>query len=169
MSQERILIAYASKLGSARQAAEWIAAELGPDCDLVDLELDPSPDLAPYRTVVLGTGIRAGHIYKPLKKFIDGNSAELDKRRVAIFITHLEEGEGVEQDFRSAFEAEFLNHACVRAGVGGRIRLNEINFFLRLIMKKIATGSGRDFTDYDNLSREACIEFAHNVRRRCLG
>ena len=169
MSEARILVAFASKRGSAGQAAAWIAEELGPDCDVVDLKLDPSPDLSTYGIVVLGSGIFAGQVYKPLKNFIDANCEELDQRRVAIFITHLEEGEGIEEDFRTAFEQEFLNNACVKAGVGGRIRLKEINFVLRLIMKSKAKEAGKDFSDYDDLSRDACIEFARNVRERCIG
>lgn len=169
MNERRVLIAYASKRGSARKAAEWIAAELGPIADIVDLKKSPPSGLKQYGTVVLGSGILAGKVYRPLQRFIDKHSEELNDKCICLFITHLEEGDGIEKDFRAAFKEEFLARARVRAGVGGRLKLKEINFFLRLIMKKISREAGKDFSNYDTLSREACIEFAGKVKERCLG
>jgi len=168
MTEKRVLVAYASKRGSARQAAEWIAEELGDRCDLVDLKQNPRVDLQPYDVIVLGTGIVAGNAYGPVKKFIEKRRDELADKNICLFITHLAEGEEIEQDFRSAFSEEFLARSRIRAGLGGRLKMGQLNFFLRLIMKKITKEDGRDLTDYDSLSHEACIRFADKVRERCL-
>jgi len=74
MNERRVLIAYASKRGSARKAAEWIAAELGPIADIVDLKKSPPSSLKQYGTVVLGSGILAGKVYRPLQRFIGKHS-----------------------------------------------------------------------------------------------
>jgi menaquinone-dependent protoporphyrinogen oxidase len=168
MTDKRVLVAYASKRGSARQAAEWIAEELGDCCDLVNLQGSRKVNLQPYQVVVLGSGILAGSVYKPLKKFIKARNEELAGKDICLFITHIAEGEEIEKDFRSAFEEEFLARARVREGLGGRLKLGQLNFFLRLIMKKIEKEAGKDYSDYDNLSHEACVNFAHKVRERCL-
>jgi menaquinone-dependent protoporphyrinogen oxidase len=168
MSDKQVLIAYASKRGSARQAAEWIAQELGDCCDLVDLQQNHKVDLQPYKVVVLGSGIFAGNVYKPLKKFIETRHDELSNKDICLFITHLEKGEGIERDFRSAFTEEFLARARVREGLGGRLKAAQLNFFFRLIMKKAAKEAGMDFSNFDNLSHQTCINFARMVRERCL-
>ena len=168
MTEKRVLVAYASKRGSTRQAAEWIAEELGDCCDLADLKKNPGVDLQPYKVLVLGSGIFAGNVYGPLKKFIEKRGDDLADKDICLFITHLAEGEEIEQDFRSAFSEEFLARARIRTGLGGRLKMGQLNFFLRLIMKKMAKEAGKDYTDYDGLSHEACIRFADKVRERCL-
>ena len=162
MNKQNVLLVFQSKRGSARQAAEWIAEAL-PGCDLVDLgKRDADP--ANYSTVILGTGIFAGNAYSRLKRFIKHYRDTLLQKDIAIFITHLEEGEGIEKDFRSAFDADLLAHARVRAGVGGKLNLNKLNFFFRGIMKKMGEEKGVDFTNYDTLNRDACEEFARQVQ-----
>ncbi len=164
MAKPEILIAYATKRGSAKQAAEWIAEELGDVCDLIDLKKQRKVDIGPYKTIVLGSGIQIGRAYKPLNRFIKRFSEELKSKDVCIFLTHLEEGEGIENDFRSAFDTDFLHRARVRMGVGGRIRLKELNFLLRMTMRRMGEETGKDFEDYDTLSREECIHFVRLVR-----
>jgi menaquinone-dependent protoporphyrinogen IX oxidase len=165
MTHSRFLVAFASKRGSARQAAEWIADELR-DAEIVDLASIGGVDLYRYGTVVLGTGILAGKAYPPFKRFIKRYRAELAEKDICLFITHLEEGEGIERDFQSAFDAGFLKQVRVRAGVGGRVSLDRLNPIVRFIMRRIAQSAGKDFTDYDTLSREACAEFARKARER---
>ena len=164
MAEERILVAYASKRGSARQAAEWIAEELGGDCDLVDLKTSPGIELSGYGTVVLGSGIIAGRAYPPLERFIKRNREELVFKDICFFITHLERGEGIEKDFQSAFDVDLLKHVRVKMGVGGRLILSQLNFFYRMIFRRLSKKKGVDLDNYDSLSREACAEFAGKVQ-----
>lgn len=164
MAYDRILTAYTSKRGSARQAADWIAEELGGNVDVIDLASQSEIDLGLYDTIVLGTGIVAGKAYKPLTKFIERRRRELKSKDICLFITHLEEGDGIERDFESAFDEEFLNSVRVRIGVGGRLRISQLNFFIRMIFRQISKKSGKDFTEYDTLSRERCASFAEQVR-----
>ena len=163
MAEEKILVAYASKRGSARQAAQWIAAELGDDCDLVDLKASPGIDIEAYGTVVLGSGIMAGSAYPPLERFIKRNREKLVFKDLCLFITHLEKGEGIEKDFQSAFDEGLLKRARVRMGVGGRLILSQLNFLYRMIFRRISKNKGVDLDNYDSLSREACAEFAGKV------
>jgi len=79
----KILIAYATKGGAAKECAEALAKEIG-DCTVCDLD-GSAPNVADFDIVVLGTGIRMGGAYKPFKKFIDANAAELLTKNVAFF------------------------------------------------------------------------------------
>ena len=166
MSDAPVLLVYESKRGSAQQAAEWIAEELG-ICNLIDLKKDGIPrEISRYEAIIIGTGIMAGKAYPKVRKFIQIHKSTLLAKDLYLFITHLEEGEGVEKDFETSFDEDILAHAKQRLGVGGRLRLQKLNFILRKIMKMLGEKAGRDFTDYDTLSQEACREFARSVRGR---
>jgi len=141
MNERRILIAYASKRGSARKAAE---------CDIVDLKKSPPSNLEQYGTVVLGSGILAGKVYRPLQRFIDEHSEELNDKCICLFITHLEEGDGIEKDFRTAFKEEFLARA--RAGPRPRRSRRQVEaegdqFLSQADHEKDKQGGGKRFLE----------------------
>jgi menaquinone-dependent protoporphyrinogen IX oxidase len=74
LSQNKTLIAYESKMGASKQAAEIIAETLrgkfGLDVDIVDLKEQPNPDVAQYRNIVVGAGVRGGRTYGKATKLL---------------------------------------------------------------------------------------------------
>ena len=86
MSQNKTLIAYESKQGATKEAAEILAETLrikyGLDVDLVNLKKQDASDLGRYRNVIVGTGVRGGKIYGAALKFLKSG---LDGKRVAFF------------------------------------------------------------------------------------
>lgn len=94
MSDGRTLIAYVTKGGVTGEAASVIADVLrgryGLEVDTVDLRKNPSPDLAPYRNVVIGSGVRVQKVYKEALRFLEKDFGD---RKVAIFFSSLEAGE----------------------------------------------------------------------------
>lgn len=63
----KTLLLYATKSGAARECAELLAKELT-DCTVCDLRhAIPNPEL--FDTIIVGSGIRFGKIYKPAAKF----------------------------------------------------------------------------------------------------
>jgi len=80
----KILIAYATKTGAARECAEMLAEKIG-DCTLWNLE-ERTRDLDDYDFVIIGTGIRAGRTYKPFKEYIEKNDKALLSKRRAFYI-----------------------------------------------------------------------------------
>jgi menaquinone-dependent protoporphyrinogen IX oxidase len=82
----KTLIAYASKSGTAKEAAGRIA-EMLPGSDLVDLTAK-IPILSDYEAAIIGGGVRIGAVHKETKRFIDANTAKLETMRTAYFITN---------------------------------------------------------------------------------
>ena len=82
----KTLIAYATKSGASRECAELLAAKLK-DCSLVDLSKQV-PGMAGYDMVILGSGVRMGNIYKPMKSFIERNRDALLTKKIAIYLCH---------------------------------------------------------------------------------
>jgi len=161
-----IVILYESKRGSAADAANWIADAL-PGATLVNLHDEPIPEnLAEFETIVVGSGILAGSLYGKIEKFVKKHTDLLLSKDLCLFITHLEEDEGIELDFQSAYKKEILEHARHRQGVGGRLDIRKVNVLLRPLMHMIAKGKGIDVYNHDTLSKEACEEFAAKVAAR---
>jgi menaquinone-dependent protoporphyrinogen oxidase len=80
----RTLIAYATRSGASRECAEILATEIG-NCTLCDLN-ESTPDISGYDTVVVGSGIRMGCIYKPFKNFVEDHIDTLLTKRIAFFV-----------------------------------------------------------------------------------
>ena len=78
------LIAYASKSGAAQKCAELLSERI-PSSQVYDLS-QGTPDLAGFDTVILGSGVRASKIYKPLTKFMEENLNTLLTKKVAIYL-----------------------------------------------------------------------------------
>lgn len=87
MSQNRTLIAYESKQGASedtsRRIAEVLRGKFGLEVDLVDLNVQKTPDLAQYRNIVVGGGVRMGRVYSKVTEFLEGN--DFSGKRVAFF------------------------------------------------------------------------------------
>lgn len=112
----KTLIAYATKSGASRKCAELLSAKLT-DCSLVDLSKQV-PDITSYDTVILGSGVRMGKIYKPMKGFIEKNRDALLTKKVAIYLCH-----SYSNTFQKAVEKnipkELANRAICIESFGG--------------------------------------------------
>ena len=85
--ENKTLIAYMTKGGATEEAANVIADVLREkfvlDVDVVNLRRQPNPDIAQYRNIVVGGGVRAGKVYKEAPKFVE---QDLSGKRVAFFV-----------------------------------------------------------------------------------
>src|SRR5208283_608499 len=88
MGGNKTLIAYETKGGATEEAARKIADVLRSkyqlEVDLVDLKEQKVPDLAQYRSVVVGGGVRGGRVYSKAVKFLKN---DFSGKRVAFFVS----------------------------------------------------------------------------------
>jgi menaquinone-dependent protoporphyrinogen IX oxidase len=86
-NKNETLLAYMTKGGATETAAKTIAdvlrTKFNLEVDLVDLKKQPSPNIAPYNNVVIGSGVRTGKIYKEALKLLEQDFGE---KKVAFFI-----------------------------------------------------------------------------------
>jgi menaquinone-dependent protoporphyrinogen oxidase len=81
-----VLVATASRLGSTTRIGERIAARLVSDqIDAVALDAAAVDDLGPYRAVILGSGVYAGHWLPEAVHLADRHRAELPEQSIWLF------------------------------------------------------------------------------------
>ena len=88
MDGNKTLVAYETKSGATEEAARKIAEVLRSkyelEVDLVDLKEQKVPDLAQYRNVIVGGGVRAGKVYDKALRFLEN---DLSGKKVAFFVS----------------------------------------------------------------------------------
>lgn len=90
-SQDKTLIAYATKGGTTEEYANAIASVLRDEfkmqVDLVDLRKNHDPDLAQYRNVIVGSGVKIRKMHGEGANFME---KDFGTRKVAIFLSALD-------------------------------------------------------------------------------
>ena len=101
MIMDRFLVTYGTWAGSTKSVAEIIKKTLEDDGLRVDLlQVDHVSDLSPYRGVIIGTGIHAGHPHRHMVQFVKKNRTALSKIPVAYFIVCLTMKKDTEENRR---------------------------------------------------------------------
>lgn len=154
------LIAYASKTGTAKEAAEQIAALL-PDTRLIDLSQE-KPDLAAYDAAVIGGGVRVGSVHKDTKRFIDTNAGALAQMPVAFFITN-SFTDGAGEIIDKMLPADLRAHASFAGTVGGRMDLSKLKGLDKAVAKMVAKAVDEGQTLAEDLDEEAIKELAASI------
>ena len=130
-------IIYATSHGTSEKVAQQIQVELGNNADLFNLKQNKNIDLIPFDTVVIGGSIHAGQMLGRVKSFCKKNLVELLKKRVARYMCGMNEPE-FDAEFNNAFPELLHNHAISSKCVGGEFLFEKMNFFEKLIVKKVS-------------------------------
>ncbi len=130
-------ILYASTHGAAREAAEFLKARL--HCaDIYDIKKNRDPDLSTYDAIVVGGSVHAGMVQGAVRKILTKEADTLMAKRLGLYLCCMYENETAERQFEEAFPAPLRAHAVARGLFGGKLDLEKMGFFARVIVKKIA-------------------------------
>lgn len=148
----KILIAYASKSGTAQEAAEEIASRL-PGSTLVDLSRQ-KPDLGEYDAVIIGSGVRVGAPLKDMKNFVTAHEDTLATMPAAYFITNcfIDEAEEI---LEKAIPENLRSKARFVGTIGGRLDIASLKGFDKAIAKVVSKASKDGKKIADRLDEEA--------------
>ena len=112
-------VIYASKTGTTKKVAEYIAGKIGAKA----ISIKDKPDLASYDRIIIGTGVYAGSPSKAMRNFVAENKDKL--ANASLFVTCLyndEKGakqlENIAESFGIA-DAIFFDHVKKQFGVEG--------------------------------------------------
>jgi menaquinone-dependent protoporphyrinogen oxidase len=172
----QVPVFYATTEGQTRRIAERLAASLRAehlDSRAIDMAGREAAaiDWAGVRGAIVGASLHAGRHQKAADLFVRGRATELNRRPSAFFSVSLSAASRNPAEVEAAAQlAKAFPAACgwqpqIVASVAGRLAYTEYNFFIRLIMKRIArkegapTDTSRDYeltnwADVDRLARD---------------
>ncbi|MDG5790002.1 flavodoxin domain-containing protein [Evansella sp. AB-P1] len=135
----RNVIVYCTSHGTTEKAATKLADLLQGEVKLLNLkDYDAVLDLSEFDTVIIGASIHIGNIQRKMKQFMNENYNDLVKKRLGLFLCCMREGEIAEQQFEDAFPQELREISIDNALFGGEFLISKMNFFERLIVKKVS-------------------------------
>ena len=112
-------VIYASKTGTTKKVAEYIAGKIGAKA----ISIKENPDLPSYDRIIIGCGVYAGKPSKIMRKYVEANKDKLAD--ASLFVTCLyndEKGakqlEAIAESFGIA-DAIFFDGAKKQIGVEG--------------------------------------------------
>ncbi len=167
---DKILVAYATAAGSTGEVAEAIGK--APDDGSVTVDVRQAKEVtgvSGYRAVVLGTGIRAGQVYRDAAAFVETYRQALSQVPVAYFVVCATMGENTETSCAEA--SAYLDQLRAKAPAvepvdrdlfGGVMNYARLPLVLRLMIKLMKKPEG-DWRDWD-----AIRTWATNLRPMLL-
>ena len=160
----RILIAYASKTGTAKNCAALLQKELtGLDVTLSDLEKE-SPSPKDYDVAVIGSSIRFGKIRGAVTEYLKKHEDVLQKMPHGFFLCC---GFGHEFDeyARKQISVDLRESAFATINFGGLLRLENASFLEKLFLRKVRTMIRESELEDGEYTPELPNILPENVRR----
>ena len=131
----KVLIVYASKTGSSKEAVEMLADKLKKNAEVSVFNInDDPPSPEGFDAVVIGGSIRMGKLNSKLKKYIKGNKNILAEKISAVFICC-----GIAKDFEDYVTMQLPKNLNCTLGVhyfGGHLKPDRVHgLFDKIVVK----------------------------------
>ena len=137
----KIAIIYVSKHGTTEKVAGSIADKLKEtnEIELFSLEKNPNPDISGFEGVILGSSIYAGQASRKMKSFCKANESILLQKKTGLFVCGMHPDKGQrEKELTEAYPEVLREKAAIIRFMGGEFRFEQMNFFERAIIARIA-------------------------------
>ena len=137
----KIVIIYASKYGTTEKVANSIADKLkeANEVELFSLNKNVNPDISGFDAVILGSSIYMGQVSAKMKSFCKTNESVLLQKKIGLFVCGMHpDQEQQEKELNEAYPVALLEKAMATGFLGGEFLFEKLNFFERMIVKKIA-------------------------------
>jgi len=153
------LIAYYSKNGTTKSTVKKIKGVAKNNVDYVDLGKNTHINLSLYKKIYVGTGIYAGTIPKPVKKFL--SNSELKNKEVAFFIHGLDSEKSHKSIIKNSIRESNWIDLCDFYYLGGQLDMKEQNILVKQVLKVIAKKKNLDINNMCNLKNKEIIDFVN--------
>ena len=148
-------IIYYSKHGTTKRVAEMLASKLTVEKTFIDLKTHKSPNIEKYDSIILGCPVYAGNPSKKMKNFCMQNIEHLKSKPIGLYVCGMEK-DGIKQqeELERAYPLELTEKAKTKKFLGGEFLFENMNFFERMIVKKIAkTDKSILAINYENINK----------------
>ena len=167
-SKERWAVVFATRYGTARDAAVWVSEGMGAIADVYDVRRPPS-DIAAYDNLVFGSSIEGFAIRPDMDKYLKDNAARIRGKVRGLFVVcgNLRNMPG-EQQAKQFVDDILAKTAGVtspvpRAAFGGRI--TKVIWEEKVYEDNMAAYRqfGVSTDDFDNLVRADCMKLGAEI------
>jgi len=132
-------IIYYSKHGTTQKVADMLASKLKVYKTFIDLNVNKSPKIEKYDSIILGCSIYAGNPNKKMVNFCKENIENLKSKPIGLYVCGMEKEEVKQlEELEKAYPLELLLSAKAKGFLGGEFLFEKMNFFEKMIIKKIA-------------------------------
>lgn len=129
----KVLIAYASKTGTAEECAEMLQKELrGADVTVADLARE-KPDVRGFDAAVIGGSVRYGKLRRDAADYLTAQQDALATVPHGLFLC-MSSGHEFEEISEKVFPAALRESAFAVMNFGGRLRLRRAGLFERILL-----------------------------------
>ena len=156
-------IIYASKYGTTEKVAVSIAEKLKEtnEVELFSLNKIANPDISGFEMVILGVPIYAGQASGKMKVFCQTNEPVLLQKKTGLFVCGMDPTkEQQNKELQDAYPEVLQQNATTTGFMGGEFWFERMNFFERMIIKKIA----KTTTSVSRIYYEAVDEFVKRLK-----
>ena len=160
----KIAIIYASKHGTTEKVANSIADKLkeANEVQLFWLKKIANPDISLFDMVILGASIYAGQASSKMKSFCKKNESVLLQKKTGLFICGMHpDKEQQNKELNEAYPVALHEKAMATGFLCGEFLFEKLNFFERLIVKKIA----KTKSSVHQINWEAIDDFVNKVKQ----
>ncbi len=164
--EKKVALIYATRYGSTKDTAEWIAKGLGREVDLLDVEkITFCATAKNYDLIIIGSGVWIDGVHKDMLRFLETQKRFLKDKIVASFILCGTTGEDVKGDERiesyfSKFHSSLDKKPALSEKFGGRMIIEQLNDkdrkMLEVFYERILK---REFVSWDRTEPEKAQQF----------
>lgn len=133
----KTLIIYASKKGATKKCAERIKQGVRGQVKLIECKEALNEPIDSYDNIIIGGAVYAGTLDKNLKSFCNHNKECLMAKRTFLFLGCMNDKQ-INDYIKDNIPEEVANHLEDVTCCGGAFYFSKMNFFEKVIIKKIA-------------------------------
>lgn len=135
----KTVIVFVSNHGATQQVSNELAERFQRESvSLVNLRENKNFSPVGFDRVVIGGSVHAGRIQRRVKDFCVKYSSDLLKVKLGLFVCCMHTGETALQQFEQNFPEQLRNHATSKKIVGGAFNFEKMNWFEKMIVRKVA-------------------------------
>lgn len=157
-------IIYVSRRGITPEIAQRIGDLLvDRETTLIDLDLEPEPDLETFAEVIIGGPLYMGELPERIRSFCADHDKELSTRRLGLFLTGLvEDPRQRQRELEKAYPENLRQRAAVLSFLGGGIVRKRPNLLERLLTLFLVRATKSEQRIDDAEIADFCRKMDHN-------